>query len=61
MFLVESNLGENIVFWGEGKSKGIFVFGVCFGLYIDVSCVSIRFNVVFCIYEHIRKYILRLF
>ena len=33
------------------------VVGVCFGLYIDVLSVSMRFRVTFCIYEHIKRYI----
>ena len=32
----------------------IFVLLVCVGLVIDVFSVSMRFNAVFCIYEHIR-------
>ena len=38
--------------------KDLFVFWVCFGLYIDALNVSMRFSVIFCIYEHIRKDIL---
>ena len=30
---------------------------VCFGLYIDVPSVSMRFSVIFCIYEDTKKYI----
>ena len=33
----------------------IFVCLVCFGLYINVLSVSIRFSAIFCIYEHIKK------
>ena len=33
------------------------MFWVCFGLYMDVLSVSMRFSVIFCIYEHIQKYI----
>ena len=39
------------------ENKCVFVFLVCFGLYIYVLSVSMRFNVIFCIYEHISKYI----
>ena len=42
------------------KIKLIFVFLVSFGQHIDVLNVSMRFNVVFCIYEHISKYSFRL-
>ena len=34
------------------------VFGV-FGAIYYVFSVSLRFNVIFCIYEHFRKYIFR--
>ena len=29
------------------------MFLVCYGLYIDVSNVSMGFSVIFCVYEHI--------
>ena len=32
------------------------MLSVCFGLYIDVLSASIRFDVIFCIYDHIQKY-----
>ena len=32
---------------------------MCFGLYIDLLNVSMRFGVIFCIYEHIKKYMFR--
>ena len=38
--------------------KSMFVGLVCFGLYIDILGVSMRFSVAFYIYEHISKYIL---
>ena len=34
----------------------IFVYWVCFGLYIDVVSVSMGLNIIFCIHEHIYKY-----
>ena len=36
----------------------MFVLLVCFGLYIDVLSVSMRFNIIFCIYENIKNRIL---
>ena len=33
--------------------KCVFVLLVCVGLYIDVVSVSMCFNAIFCIYEHI--------
>ena len=38
--------------------KSMFVGLVCFGLYIDIVSVSMRFSAVFYICEHISKYIL---
>ena len=37
------------------------VFLVCFGLYIDVLGVSMRFSIIFCMYEHIKKCIFGFF
>ena len=46
--------------WGNENNENmdfeVFVsFCVWFGLYIDVSSVSMSFSVIFCIYEHIFK------
>ena len=40
------------------KMTCMLVFLVCFGQYTDALSVSMRFNVMFCIYEQIHKYIL---
>ena len=42
--------------WNKLEIKWMFIFLVCFGLYIDVSSVSMSFTDIFCIYEHILKY-----
>ena len=34
---------------------------VCFVIYIDVLSVSMRFNIRFCIYEHIQNYVFATF
>ena len=39
------------------KMKGILVFLVVFEIYLDALSISMRFGVIFCIYEHILKYI----
>ena len=39
----------------------ILVSLVCFELYIDVLSVPMRFSVIFCMYEHIKKYMWGIF
>ena len=48
--------------WTFEKCKNLkcdLVFWVCFVLYIDILSVSMRFNIRFCIYEHVSKYLLK--
>ena len=49
------------VLWKITKQIRTFLILVCLGLYIDVLSVSVRFNIIFCIYEHIQNYFLRNF
>ena len=53
--MFECQGGENTEFLFFEKL--IKLNGTCFGLYIDVLSVSTGFNDIFCIYEHIFKYI----
>ena len=51
------------LFFGNFEKQMIcvFVFSVCFGLHIDILIASMRSSVIFCIYEHILKYVLGVF
>ena len=48
---------ENMFFEYSEKYKCVSVCLACFGLYIDVLSVSMRFNVIVCRYEHISTYV----